>query len=73
MLFIYCICHCIPPLTEIHSIHFFRFWLLPNLDSCTAIAFHPTKRNELLIATVDSSVNLMNIGRLGIDFRLLLQ
>ena len=73
MLFIYCICHSSPPLTEIHSIHFFRFWLLPNLGSCTAIAFHPTKRNELLIATVNSSINLMNIGRLRMDFRLLLQ
>jgi hypothetical protein len=73
MLFIYYICHCSPPLTEIHSIHFFRFWLLPNLGSCTAIAFHPTKRNELLIATVNSSINLMNIGRLGMGFRLLLQ
>jgi hypothetical protein len=66
-------CHCNPPLTESHQIHFFRFWMLPNLGSCTVIAFPPTKRNELLIATVNSSLNLMNIGRLVRDLRFLLQ
>ena len=73
VLFLYHIGHCSPPLTDTHSIFFFRFWLLPNLGSCTAIAFNPTKRNELLIATVNCSVNLMNIGRLRMDLRLLLQ
>jgi hypothetical protein len=70
---IYFICHSSPPVTETHCINFFRFWLLPNSVSCTAIVFHPTKRNELLIATVNCSVNLMNIGKWGMDFRLLLQ
>ncbi|XP_023714197.1 TBC1 domain family member 31 isoform X2 [Cryptotermes secundus] len=38
-----------------------KFWLLPNLGSCTVIAFPPTKKNELLFGTVNSSVHLLNI------------
>jgi hypothetical protein len=37
------------------------------------IAFPPTKRNELLIATVNSSLNFMNIGRFVRDLIFLLQ
>ncbi|KAJ4448502.1 hypothetical protein ANN_10518 [Periplaneta americana] len=38
-----------------------KFWLLPNLGSCTLVAFPPAKKSELLIGTVDGSLHLVNI------------
>nr|CAD7441920.1 unnamed protein product [Timema bartmani] len=37
-----------------------KFWLLPNLGICTAIAFSPHKSAELLVGTADRALNFIN-------------